>query len=845
MKKQNAFTLIELLAVIVILAIIAVIATPLTINVINSAKQKSFINSVYGLIDGVRLLSAEQLFQDGSNEVTINFTDGTSDNANFKVSGDLPDSGTVYMNSEGKIALKVWSEELGRCAEKAFSSAEVIITNTSKEDCKIMSVTETQTFTEVMTDNPDVAALDPDQNLRYIGADPSNYVWFNNELWRVIGVFDGKTKIIKDGYYNDGNYIAFDKGEADGGTHGRWGYNDWAQATLMSELNGTYLSSMQTNEPISYSYIDLEHVWNLGSANDSDSYPSSLSRSDYYHGERSENISPTTLSHLWTGAIGLMYPSDYGYSTSGDATLCNEKIIYYWNQGNNKTECAGNSWLYSNHSQWTITPFLTSMYGGNSSVTTLSSSTDQINAYATCSAKPVLYLKENVKIMRGTGDLEDPYILSTGDNNQELIFWGRPAKTTHPEQRVVIEIDSIMPIGNVLSNIVYKVNGVEVESVNNKQIILDQEGEYTVEAIATDSEGNIKTFKSGIYQIDTTSPTLTFEEGDTAGITVNDVASLEILKEGVSVTDNYDISLDDVIIENLQKESGEYNLVYKATDQAGNIATKTRKVTLNCSTATIMGKTVTCQTMTNDPDGNIRYVGSTPDNYVSFNGELWRIIGVFNGQAKIIRNAYYKTRIAWDDDSDGSYSNNWATASLQLALNNTTDGYIKTIQTNDPTSYNYIDLNHVWNIGATSHSSITRSEFYTAERSETPAKAEGSLATWTGAIGLISPSDYGYASSGDATTCNDAKMANWYYGTGKTECAEKSWLYNSSYNEWTLTPRSIYSDDPFFVSSNGSISRNSVYLTLATSPVLFLKSDTKIVGGLGTDQQPFILGAGE
>ena len=38
MKRKNAFTLIELLAVIVVLAIIALIATPVVINIINDAQ---------------------------------------------------------------------------------------------------------------------------------------------------------------------------------------------------------------------------------------------------------------------------------------------------------------------------------------------------------------------------------------------------------------------------------------------------------------------------------------------------------------------------------------------------------------------------------------------------------------------------------------------------------------------------------------------------------------------------------------------------------------------------------------------------------------------------------------
>ena len=246
-----------------------------------------------------------------------------------------------------------------------------------------------------------------------------------------------------------------------------------------------------------------------------------------------------------------------------------------------------------------------------------------------------------------------------------------------------------------------------------------------------------------------------------------------------------------------------------------------------------------------DPDSNPRYVGSNPNNYVWFNEELWRIIGLFDGQVKIIREEYYSRSILWDAaDENGEYLNNWATASLQLALNNTTDGYIKTIQTNDPTSYGYIDLEHVWNIGGTqSYDNLTRSDFYSAERSETISSVMTSH-LWTGAIGLMYPSDYGYASSGSTETCNNTVMYNWRTSkdeTAYTECAENSWLYDSSKNQWTITTYSGSSNLAFRVGNTGFVYCNSVYLNYAARPVLYLKSDTKIVGGQGTFDQPFEL----
>ena len=65
-----------------------------------------------------------------------------------------------------------------------------------------------------------------------------------------------------------------------------------------------------------------------------------------------------------------------------------------------------------------------------------------------------------------------------------------------------------------------------------------------------------------------------------------------------------------------------------------------------------------------DEHGDIRYYGKTPNNYVSFNNELWRIIGVIDGKIKIIRNESIG-EYAWASNG----SNNWDNASLKSYLN--------------------------------------------------------------------------------------------------------------------------------------------------------------------------------
>ena len=412
MKKMNGFTLIELLAVIVILAIIAVIATPLTINVINSSKEKSFINSVYGLIDGARLLSAEQLFDDGSNEVVVNFTDGTADNTEFKVSGDMPNSGTLHLNSDVKVELKVWSEELGMCAEKSVNEAEVKLTETTKENCKLEVKEDTstgQTVKEVMESATGETAYDGtiDNNLRYVGKTPNNYVKFNgDELWRIIGVFNGQAKIIRNDYYS--TEIAWDE---DDGSYS----NNWATASLNllwndEENENSYINTIEKNDPTSYGYIDLEHVWNIGGT---PNYNSST-RSDFYTAERSGTPAGATGSEAtWTGAIGLMYPSDYGYASSGLSETCNNTVMYKWRTSKDETaytECAQKSWLYdSSKNQWTLTP---RSDGSNYAFFVYDAGhVYSIYVYYSFAARPVLYLKSDTKIVGGLGTSDQPYEL--------------------------------------------------------------------------------------------------------------------------------------------------------------------------------------------------------------------------------------------------------------------------------------------------------------------------------------------------------------------------------------------------------------------------------------------------
>ena len=253
------------------------------------------------------------------------------------------------------------------------------------------------------------------------------------------------------------------------------------------------------------------------------------------------------------------------------------------------------------------------------------------------------------------------------------------------------------------------------------------------------------------------------------------------------------------------------------------------------------------ETMNNDdPDGNVRYMGADPNNYVSFNNELWRIIGVFdvkssvNGQTekrlKIIRDESLGD-MAWDNAD----TNNWTSASLQTYLNG---DYYNSI---DSTSQSLIGDTY-WNLGGTasytSSSNGLASHFYGYERGTTVYSDRPTY--WIGKIGLMYPSDYGYATSGGTTTnrtsCLVKEMTNWS-NSSSSDCKNNDYLYNSSLPQWTISPFSSYSYSVFRVRINGKVDQIETSNSYSSAtPVLYLKSTVEITGGEGTFENPYTLG---
>ena len=286
-------------------------------------------------------------------------------------------------------------------------------------------------------------------NIRYYGASPNNYIYFNCsdysnqtsstcETWRIIGVFDGKLKLIKS--ESIGAY-SWDNKDTSTGAENDTGKNDWTTARLMKLLNPSnyykvdsndnnlgqslYYNSAsgkcysgQNNATVDCDFTSTgiknaetrnmiaETTYNLGGWNSNSVYSNQIY--EYERGTTVYSGRPTT----WKGKIALAYPSDYGYAA--DLNQCKDKTLYDYD---NRT-CTSNNWMKAiitnngSNTGWLLTP-----HSGYSNAAWIVFSGGHVygsnNAYNAGGAVPVLSLSSELGIESGgDGSSSKPYKLS-------------------------------------------------------------------------------------------------------------------------------------------------------------------------------------------------------------------------------------------------------------------------------------------------------------------------------------------------------------------------------------------------------------------------------------------------
>ena len=291
-----------------------------------------------------------------------------------------------------------------------------------------------------------IGATESVTEYRYRGASPKNYVSFNNETWRIIGVFptedengniENRIKLIRNESIGD---YSWDNGttaynydskndnlmllQDDNKIKVKYleekdkynimmtiaepvppsiGKNNWARpATLNTYLNGTYLSTLtseaQSMIGSSKYYLGGYNVYTQTSV-DMYSYERKISGSDYYY---------STNPNSWVGKIALMYESDYGYASAN----CETKALY---NSSDETQdlraCNDTNWLYKSLNEWLLSQnssdgyFAFFVYSGGY---VYNLNHDCTNHFA---VRPVLYLTSAVQIIGGEGTESSPYTL--------------------------------------------------------------------------------------------------------------------------------------------------------------------------------------------------------------------------------------------------------------------------------------------------------------------------------------------------------------------------------------------------------------------------------------------------
>ena len=435
--KKSGFTLVELLAVIAILAIILVISIPKILDVIETSKINTLKNAVKLIADSAEKKYTENEAFGEENEITCESVSKLNKEDYNKCTIIFDENGIAKVSILGRGKFKGL-----KVIEATKTNAEVIELEAPKYGIKAVEY-----INELYEYDGDGLKIDntKDQNVRYYGSNPNNYVSFNNELWRIIGVFGSNVKLMRKNYLG---FFSWDT--SDESINGGAGINQWGESTyedgnlyegadLQVYLNKMYYGgdttvtcyigrknatticpkdskgNFLTINETSKSLID-NHIWNTGAIESK--VTDTLS---FYSDERGTKTGKICTSGdycndtvirttEWTGYVALPYVTDYVYASSESACEIDMKT----KDSSNNYICKNNNWMHDTGKgsfTWYLSPAILSNNAIYAWGLEKTSGISIRNETVYFSFFPTLYLKSNVLIERGNGTSSDPYIL--------------------------------------------------------------------------------------------------------------------------------------------------------------------------------------------------------------------------------------------------------------------------------------------------------------------------------------------------------------------------------------------------------------------------------------------------
>ena len=326
-----------------------------------------------------------------------------------------------------------------------IATDKLIALTNNKDNSGLYTITHAKDTTLQIGNDKDIIEY------RYRGASPKNYVTFNGETWRILGVFptddgtgkiENRIKLIKDqsiGEYKwDDGTIAYNYTKNDNlmllqdknklkvkylekknknnfidlaiTDPTKSALNNWARpASLNTYLNKTYLNALSTT---SQNMIG-DTKYYLGGGGNNSNFNSSV---DFYSYERkikntkSNEFYYDKNPNSWVGRLGLMYVSDYGYASDN----CETKALNDYNNSNDLRICNNTNWLFNlKKLEATITQYSNT----STSIHYIADNGTVVSTYQASLAqtvvRPTLYLKSEVRIIDGDGTSTNTYILSS------------------------------------------------------------------------------------------------------------------------------------------------------------------------------------------------------------------------------------------------------------------------------------------------------------------------------------------------------------------------------------------------------------------------------------------------
>ena len=338
-------------------------------------------------------------------------------------------------------------------------------------------------------------------------------------------------------------------------------------------------------------------------------------------------------------------------------------------------------------------------------------------------------------------------------------------------------------------------------TVTNLSVSSKTNTSITLKVTATGGTNSIKTYyyskNNGSSYVSSTSSSYTFS-GLSSGTTYNfkvyvmDTLGYSSNSKSVSATTSSAVLLANYI-KNLYTSQGTSGLYYHNSSLANSAK-----------------------------DNSYRYAGYNPNNYVCFGSDaatcpsanLYRIIGVFGSEVKLIKSTTYGN-LVWDSGG----SNTWSNSDIQITLNNNFYNSLNSIWKNKIAT-------HIWKVGGMYWSdTYTSKQYYDVEVGNSSKST-----TWSGKIGLMYVSDYGYG----------AGQEKWQTALSAYNYGDNNWLYIGGY-DWTISRVLENNFGVYDISSFGTgyLNNASVEIELGSRPVFYLNSNVTYVSGNGTQSSPY------